>query len=269
MRAGARARIIVESVKAVSRRRKVLEEMRPLDTSLGGPERRFPDTTVGFASLLTGAPDARAFETLCRRYWKPIYAYVRAAWAKSNEDAKDLTQAFLVWLMEGEALGRFDPSIGSFRRYLRVLLARFVGHRETSLQRLKRGGGLNTLSLDADEAALAKLVAHPHAGDPEAAFDHAWINEVFAQAVGRVRERRRAAGQELPYKAYEAFALGPGPEPPSYEEVAAGLGVKVGEVRNFVHRIREEIRTEVRAELAEQTSGHGELEDEWRSLLGA
>jgi len=108
------------------------------DTSLGGDGDRFPETGGDIRSLL--GQDPSRLELLCRRYWKPVYAYVRIAWSKGNEDAKDLTQAFFLWLMEGETLARYDAEKGGFRAYLKTLLKRFVGHEERALQRLKRGG---------------------------------------------------------------------------------------------------------------------------------
>ena len=76
--------------------------MKSSETSLGGTAQGFPNTLWEEISQAraSDAGDRRAgLEELCRRYWKPIYRYVRIAFAKSNEDAKDLTQAFLLWLM--------------------------------------------------------------------------------------------------------------------------------------------------------------------------
>src|SRR5258708_32972394 len=114
------------------------------DTSLGGPLKGFPETRMTLVTGLHSADSkerAAAFEAICASYWKPIYSYARIAWAKGNEEAKDLTQAFLLWLLEGEALDRFESERGSFRRYLKVLLRSFVGHQAAALGRLKRGGG--------------------------------------------------------------------------------------------------------------------------------
>src|SRR5262252_713441 len=94
-------------------------------TNLGGPSDAFPATTQGILDGLKGpdGPGYRAsFEEICRRYWKPVYAYIRAAWAKNNESAKDLTQAFFLSLTEDGQLKAFDPARGNFRGYLKVIL---------------------------------------------------------------------------------------------------------------------------------------------------
>src|SRR5690242_3501359 len=79
------------------------ETMRGSETTLGGQDRHFPETTIGFLSLLRRRTDEgrrAALEMLCARYWKPVYAYIRAGWSKSNDDAKDLTQSFFLWIQE-------------------------------------------------------------------------------------------------------------------------------------------------------------------------
>ena len=57
------------------------------DTTLGGGDKVFPETTLGFSGGLrnpAAADYGRALETLCARYWKPVYSYLRIAWAKSR-----------------------------------------------------------------------------------------------------------------------------------------------------------------------------------------
>src|SRR5262245_36438991 len=105
-------------------------------TSLGGSRNDFPVTTQGILSGLQGSDAAgyrSSFEQIGRRYWKPVYAYLGAAWAKDNETAKDLAQAFFLSLAEDETLKRFDPTRGSLRGYLKVLLRSFVGHHDRAL----------------------------------------------------------------------------------------------------------------------------------------
>jgi RNA polymerase sigma-70 factor (ECF subfamily) len=229
------------------------------DTSLGGERRGFPETTWGLVSRLTDPSTQRAaLETLCARYWKPVYRYVRIAWSKSNEDAKDLAQAFFAWLLEGDALARYRPEKGGFRAYLKTLLRRFVGHQELALQRVKRGGGVIPLPLDTD------LVEDPK-GDPEKAFDRAWVVDMVNRAIDRVRAR----GPEIAFRVYESYELVPPAERPTYVALAARLGIGENDVKAHLFAVRGEVRAELRAELVEITGGAAELEEEWQSLFGA
>jgi RNA polymerase sigma factor (sigma-70 family) len=227
------------------------------DTSLGGGDRAFPETTLGFAGLLgdPGGPGwARALEVLCTRYWKPVYSWFRLAWAKSNDDAKDLTQAFFTELLEAPALRRFDPAKGGFRAYLKTLLRRFAAHEERDRLRLKRGGG-KVVPLAGDVPDLPDAAA-----DPEKVFERVWLEEIVRQAVERVR----VACPPARWRVYEAFTTPA--EPPSYAALATQLGVSVGEVEKGLHQVREAIRREVRAGVVE-SAGEG-AEAEWRRILG-
>src|SRR6185436_7438630 len=91
--------------------------------------------------------------------------------AKSNEDAKDLTQAFFISLMEKEPLRRYDPARGSFRTYMKSLLRHFVQHQDEALQTLKRGGAVRLLDLDGP----AISIADSREDNPDKAFDRAWM----------------------------------------------------------------------------------------------
>lgn len=221
------------------------------DTSLGGG---FPETTWGLVSRLREtAAHRQALEALCTRYWKPVYTYVRLAWRKSDADARDLTQAFFLWLLDGEPLKRYEPERGGLRPYLKVLLRRFVSHQEVAMQRLKRGGGALHLSIED--------VGEPPAGEPEEAFDRAWIAELVRQAVDRVRARTDATA----FAVYEAYDLGE--SRPTYAELAERHAIPLNEVKNHLFRVREHVRGEIRADLAQMTSGAAELEEEYGALF--
>lgn len=241
--------------------------MGQADTSLGGAGRQFPDTTWGLISHLRATDSERrreGLEVLCQRYWKPIYRYLRIAWTRSNEDAKDLTQAFLAWLLQGDALVRYVPERGSFRGYLKVILSRFVKDEAEARRALKRGGGVRIVPLD----DAHEIAADPHGDDPELVFDRSWALSVAQQAVDRVREEFSTSGREIPFRAYEAYDLRPAQERPTYTEVAAQLGIKESDVRNHLYAVRQRITEEIRSELLKTVTGQEELEGEWNTLFG-
>ncbi|MBI2899489.1 MAG: sigma-70 family RNA polymerase sigma factor [Planctomycetes bacterium] len=238
------------------------------DTTLGGADRRFPDTTWQIVTRLhaTGDAEYRAgMELLCRRYWKPIYTWVRIACARSNEDAKDLTQAFLLWLVGGDALRRYVPEKGSFRGYIKLLLKRFVQDQADAMNALKRGGGVKVVPLE----SLEEFEPDPRAADPEKAFDRAWAVGIAKDAVERVRERFKARGREIQFRAYEAYDLSPPAEKPTYAKIAEQLRIGESDVRNHLFTVRREIQEEIRAEIARTVGNPSELEEEWNALFGS
>jgi len=228
------------------------------DTSLGEGRRVFPETSLGLLGPL-GDPEGpgyrEAFERLCLRYWRPVYLFLRVARAKSNEDAKDLTQEFFLWLFGNPALGRYNATRGGFRPYLKTLLRRFVSREDRDAGRQKRGGGARLLSLEGDAPDLPE----PNA-DPEGAFEAAWLEELIAQALERVRAR----GPASRIRVYEEVAMAA--ERPSNAETARRLGVAVSDVEKALYHVREDLRRELRTLVGE--SAGIDAEEEWERLFG-
>ncbi len=232
----------------------------PTDTSLGGSAGRFPETTIGLVARF-GRDYRSGVEELCRRYWKPVYTFLRIGHAKSNEDAKDLAQAFFLWLTEAETLKKYEAERGALRTFLKVLLKRFVSHHDRDAHRLKRGGAFKIANIaDVEIPAAAK--------DPDAEFDRAWLQQLTRTAVDRVRERMNAAGRAVRFQVFELYDLRPAEEQPTYAAVGERLGLKPADVRDILAAVRREVRTEIRVELAKMTLSPAGLEEEWRALFG-
>ena len=113
------------------------------DTDLGGPAVIFPATHCSVL-LATANPDPavrkQANESLIAAYWKPVYKYIRIKWHCSNEDAKDLTQAFFVRALEKDFFSGFDSAKARFRTFVRICVDRFVSKQRRAAGSLKRGG---------------------------------------------------------------------------------------------------------------------------------
>jgi RNA polymerase sigma factor (sigma-70 family) len=213
--------------------------MQPGDTTLGGPRRGFPVTT--WEGILRLRKREELAE-LCRRYWKPIYHHIRVAWRKSNEDAKDLTQAFFLWTLEGDALSKYEPGRGGFRAYVKLLLRHFLVNHEEALSRLKRGGAATFVPIHEEVV--------PTDDDPDKALDRAWLATVLQRAIDRTRERFR--DREAWFRAFEEYEITGGQ---TYAQIAAKLGMKESDVRNRLFAVREELRRQILEELAETVEG--------------
>ena len=232
------------------------------DTSLGGTRKDFPETVLDVVRRASDAsPDVQrvGLEDLCRRYWKPAYHYFRVAWAKSNEDAKDLAQSFFVWIAGPGVLKRFDPSRGGFRAFLKSLLRHFVQHHDEALGRLKRGGGRVQLPLNEESAGSL--------AGPDAAFEADWRKGVIDQAVDEVRERLRKGDKGVKFDLFERYYLRGGSDRPTYEALGREFGLRAGEVQHYLADVRAEVRLQIKAQLEESAAGPGELEEEWNAFF--
>jgi RNA polymerase sigma-70 factor (ECF subfamily) len=246
--------------------------MRNQDTSLGGSGIHFSETAWGMVERARAdSPVIRqqALESLARQYWKPVYHYLRVAWARSNEDAKDLAQGFFLWLTDRQAFRRYEPQRGSFRTFLKALLRHFVQHHDEALDRLKRGGGQILLPLDSEDDAPA-AVADPRAAEPDLVFEREWRRALMAVAVEQVRRRFQDAGHGAKFHAFEEYTLNAeAGERRTYAAVAARLNLKEQDVKRFLEDVREEIRREIRAQLARTLDRPEDLQEEWNAFFGS
>lgn len=241
------------------------------DTSLGGRPLPFPETSSDVvAQLKDASPTVRraGFDELSRGYWRPVYQYLRVAGAKSNEDAKDLAQAFFLWLMEGDLLSRYDPHRAGFRPYLKGLLRNFLLDKEDALRRLKHGGGVRHVSLESGGLPLEACLSEAIGTDPEKAFDQSWRKHVLACALTRVKAQWASVDQSAKFRVFEEYYLPPGRQRPTYAAVAGILGIKESDVLHSLAEIRTAVREEVRRELSAVTQNSEEMEEEWRAFFG-
>ena len=85
-----------------------------------------------------------AMESLCERYWYPLYVFVRRRGYRP-EDAQDLTQAFFTRLLDKGDVARASPARGRFRSFLLASLQNFLIKEFDRARALKRGGGVPNL----------------------------------------------------------------------------------------------------------------------------
>ncbi len=241
------------------------------DTSIGGAGRDFPSTCW---SLIRGARDRKdpaylgAVNELCRLYWKPVYAYVRAARGLNNEEAKDLTQEFLLDLVEGGLLTRYQPDKGNFRSYLRGTLHLFLLEQHRNATALKRGGGRALVSISPEETDLVDRLVAGAGATADGVFERQWANSVLDLAVGDLRRSLEAEGKADHYKLFERHQLAPAGPPPSHAELAEEFGIKDTDVNNRLAACRKQLRDLVTARIREYVSEESELKEELGRLFG-
>lgn len=244
------------------------------DTDIGGSRGGFPDTHRS-AVLAARSDDpevrGRAFDTLVRGYWKPIYKYIRFKWNADNEEAKDLTQGFFAQAMEKGYFDRYQSDLGTFRTFLRTCLDRYVANEKAAAGRIKRGGDIVVLSLDFD-AAEAELSRHAPPADrsPDEYFDREWIRNVFSLAVDSVRETFQSNGKAVHFELFERYDLSDADaeQRPTYDRLAEEFGLKYTQVTNYLAAARRAFRRSVLEHLRDMTGGDADYRREARLLLG-
>jgi len=240
-----------------------------LDTSMGGSQSRFPEThrsaVLDFNSVDPALRKCAA-GALISAYWKPVYKYIRVRWSRSNEDAKDLTQAFFTRAFEKEFFGDYDPEKARFRTYLRACLAQ----EDQAAGRIKRGGDARFVSLNF-EIAEGELRQHDVASGelpPEEYFHREWVRNVFAMAVDDLKRTCEQRGKQIAYRVFESYDLREDGGKRTYASLAAELGVSTATVTNHLAAMRRALRHLVLERIRETTATEREYKSEIRAVLG-
>ena len=209
----------------------------------------------------------RALAELCNDYWHPLYAYVRRA-GRSEEDARDLTQAFFAKLLEKKDLRVADPARGRFRTFLLSSLKNFIAGEWRREQALKRGGGVEIQAVDFDSAEEWYGKEPSHGLSPEAIYQRSWALGLLERVGADLRDQYEAAGKGELFEALKGFLGGDAGVLP-YTEMSQRLGQSEGALRTAASRLRARWRERLRELVAETVNDESEIEDELKSLISA
>jgi DNA-directed RNA polymerase specialized sigma24 family protein len=219
------------------------------------------------------AERARAMDTLCAAYWKPVYKYVRLRWNRPPDGAQDLTQGFFVQLIERGLLEKFDPAKSRLRTYLRLCVDSFVKNEEKAARRQKRGGNVPHAALDfaAAEEELGGATMDPASiPSPESLedfFEKEWVRGLFELAVEDLRRHCEAHERQRTFRLFEEYDLA-GDETISYDKLAEEYGIPLTDVTNALAWARREFRRGALERLREICGSEEEFEREARSVFG-
>ena len=236
-----------------------------------GGRRRFPATRPTIVEGLSGGESEgrrEAFDQLVRAYWEPVYLHLRWTWRRSDEDARDLTQAFFLRAIEKETFSRYDSERSRFRSFIRLTLDAFVQNEGKAARARKRGGGALLESLDFDSLVRREGGAGTRPTEaPDALFERHWRRSLLESARLRLGEECRALGREDWFRLYVASRVGES-DRPSYDELAGAFALPVTTVTNRLNFMRREMRRHVLEALRAESPGEEAFREDLRALLG-
>ncbi len=213
-------------------------------------------------------PEARAaLEGLCRDYWFPLYAFVRAR-GHSSHEAEDLVQGFLADLLERGDLARLDQSKGRFRAFLRSACDHFLSNRRDHDRTAKRGGAASILSIDRGDAEGRYLREPAHSLTPDRLFEREWALALLARVIDRLEAESVQAGNGVFFERVRP-ALQKDGLAPSYRKIAEEFGMSAEAVRAATRRIRLRYRELLREEVGRTIDDPKAVDEEIGELLVA
>jgi DNA-directed RNA polymerase specialized sigma24 family protein len=209
----------------------------------------------------------RALADLCQQYWYPLYAYVRRR-CQSREDAEDLTQGFFAKFLEKNYLEGLSAERGKFRAFLLAALKHFLANEWDKAGRQKRGGGVQHLALDWQQADERFHVEPPDHATPDRLFDREWALALLERVIQRLQAECAVEGRaELFAQARGYLMVGEAAIP--YAQAVMELGMDEGAVRVAVHRLRKRYRALLRGEIAQTVNDPAQVKEELKSLQAA
>jgi len=231
---------------------------------------QFQDTRWSLVMQAGGGLDESrsALEYLCGAYWYPLYAFVRRS-GKSVEDAQDLTQGFFEQMLTKEGIRGVEPGRGKFRSYLLRAMKNYMTSEWRRGQALKRGGEVETFSLDTDDAE-SRYQNEPASQNlsPEAVYDQRWARELLVQVFAILRDEFKRAGKLESYEVLKGSLLSD-PDSEEYEKMARQLEVSRGALRTQLYRMRARFGLLLREQVAETVTKPEDVDEEMSHLLAA
>jgi RNA polymerase sigma-70 factor (ECF subfamily) len=227
-------------------------------------------TTTHWSLVLAAGEDdsphaAEALNELCRVYWFPLYAYVRRQ-GFSPHEAQDLTQEFLMRLLQKRDLARVGPAKGRFRSYLLVALQHFLVNEWERARTAKRGGGQRPVALDAfDPEQRYQIEPHDHLS-ADKIYERKWALTVLEQVLAQLKRELADAGKMGHFECLKIFLSADNPKR-TMLEVGRELNLSEGAVKVAVHRLRVRYRELLRAEITRTVATPAEVEEEFQHLF--
>ncbi|HVH36799.1 MAG TPA: hypothetical protein VM847_22090 [Tahibacter sp.] len=218
----------------------------------------FPSTRWSLIRATDREPGetAAAWSALVRDYRPAIVGFFRRSAGVC--DAEDLAQEFLLRSMRDGWWSRADPDVGSFRRFLLVLLKRFLSMQNDAGHRRFEATGTDLETAD-------------HGPTPERQFDLDFALCLTRTALARLRGDYENGGRADVFDVLQPWLA----ETPPHGEFAA-LGARLGVAPNTLavqlKRLRTRFRKSVHAALADLSLDAGQTAadlEALRSVLGA
>jgi RNA polymerase sigma-70 factor (ECF subfamily) len=241
------------------------------ETDQGGPSvsgaRWFPTTrwtTVLAAGSRDGEGAADALEQLCRTYWQPLYACIRRRGYPADQ-AEDLIQGFFARFLAHDHVVHADRNRGRLRSYLLGALNHYLADEADHRNRIKRGAGQPTLSLDVATGEAGYLQEPADNLSPDRLFERRWAITLLTQVLRRLEAEYATGGNDELFTAIKGFLTGD-EEHGAYGPLAARLNRSEGALRVAVHRMRRRYAELLREELARVVADPAEIEEELRHL---
>ncbi len=199
-----------------------------------------------------------ALRLLCDNYYEPVLAYLK----RTGRD-RDVAHDFFSHLLEGNRFEHLEREKGRFRSYLLGALKHFLSHQWARSQAGKRGGAVESISLNETGVEVAGETL-----PPDVWFDQQWALALLGRALARVESECREAGNETQFTHLSPWLTGEA-EYGDQAELAGKVGVPPNTLKSIIHRLRRRFRQAVKAEISDTLVDSEDVDTEMAALFSA
>ena len=238
---------------------------------MGGVGKAFLTTHWSLIENMDGRDNDKnnaLIELLLKKYWKPVYCYLRQR-GYPNEEAKDLTQGFFQEVVLGRKLiDKADRTKGRFRSFLLTALNRYVmniRHEQTAKRHIPKA---KLVSMDfSDISDLPEAVTTL---TPEDSFTYAWVSALLEEVLKQVKEECEKTNKALHWQIFRDRSLRPimeGCDVPSIEAVCKKHGISdTVKASNMIVTVKRRFQMIFREYLRQSAMSDKEAEEELKEI---
>lgn len=206
---------------------------------------------------------------LIKRYWKPVYCYVRRK-GYGNEESKDIVQSFFHEVVLGrELIQQADKGKGRFRSFLLFALNRYlkvIRRAEKAKKRIPKG---KLVSMDLED--LPELMEITSGLTPEGSFDYAWVSGLLQQVLEEVEAQCYKDNKTVHWHIFEDRVLRPIVEEEDalcMEEICHKYGISDAvKASNMIVTVKRRFQSSLKRHLRESVTSDDEVEEELEEII--
>jgi hypothetical protein len=244
------------------------------NTSMGGQQTGFQTTRWSEVFNADTTDDDRrriAIDSLLRRYWKPVYCYLRCR-GYDNEPAKDLTQGFFQEIVLNSSLiQRADRAKGRFRTFLLAALNCYltdVYRKDRARKRFPK-----TPLMQLQDYYLPSLPEASPYMTPDQLFNYAWASQILDGVIHQVKEQCYRSGKGTHWEVFSAKILIPitrNTKSPPLEQICKNYSVESEEkASNMIVTVKRCFRRALEGQMRNFVQSDSEIEEELAALFTA
>ena len=206
-----------------------------LDDRSMSPTKATIATRASLLARLKNPDDQRSWEEFYNTYSRMIYG-LAIHLGLSDSEAEDALQETVIKVAEKMPGFKYDPALGSFKRWLLTIARSRSIDRHRRRQR-EQAHIISSFDSSSGTAAIERI-ADPATLDADALWEQQWKENLLEAATDRVRRRVSA-------KLFQIYDCNVRKQWPA-EKVAKVLGVTTAQVHLAKHRVALRIKQEIR-----------------------